>query len=350
VDADGSAFVRYVAAGAESRVPSGRGLYWNGILGGVLDDHGVSADAMARGVLRWDVYGTATGWDGLGIDLEVNGLFAGGTFDADIELGPHYAFTFSGHDRLTLFAHYLDSDNPLGLGVSGVLVGFEYSDGPGGPASRLQPPAVHGRVAVGAGGDRTAGRLALNFEFPPFGDAGWLAAEFDVNALGGDDTDELYYFYRLGYEWEMWGMATGAYFYHRSNHQISDANPEVTSINVLEFGVETPSWRGPVNGPGRSRWGRLDWIAHGGAFLSSSFGEERRWWIRGGGRWTLPLNAGRFVPLIEAEIEQGDVVRYTVAAGVAGPWGTVLQVKYLEDDQFFGDDSSAFLVVAERRF
>ena len=350
VDADGSAFVRYVAVGAESRTRRGSGLYWTGALGPVLDDHGISADGWARLELHWDLTDTATGWDGLGVDLEVDGLFEDGSFDADIRIGPHYAFLFEDRYRISLFAHYLDSENPLGLGASGVLVGLEYYESPGGSGARVRPPAVHGRVAVGVGGDRAAGRMALDLQLPPFGEAGWLVADLDVNALSGDDTDELYYFYRLGYEWEMWEMVTGAYFYHRSNHQLSNLGTEVTSINVVEFGVETPSWRGAVRSDASSGWGRLDWSGHGGFLLSSSFGEDHRWWIYGAARWLLPGRVGPFVPLIEAEIEEGDAGRYSVAVGVAGPSGTGLTVRYLEDDQLFGEDRSALLIVAERRF
>ena len=191
--------------------------------------------------------------------------------------------------------------------------------------------------------------LEVDFEFPPFPVGGWLATDFDVNALSGSDADELYYFYRVGYERPLARTEAGVYFYHRSNHQLSAPN-EVTSINVAQLGVETPSWRGPIQEQPRAGWGRMDWTGNAGYVLSSDFGEDRRWWLLGGARYVFPRGVGRFVPLIEAEVEGGDASRYSVAAGVAAPWGTVLEVRYVGDEQYFGSDDSALLVVAERRF
>jgi len=350
VDTDGSAFARYVACGLESAVARGAGLHWRAALGPVLDDSGVSADAWVHTELHWDLVGRRERpAPRFGLDLSLRGLLDGGDLDADLEVGPHYLFEFSGGYRLSLFAHYLDGDDPLGLGTDGVLVGFDYAEGAGGSGSRLQPPDIQGRVGVGAGDGRAFSNLELDFEYPEFPVGGWLATDFDVHALSGADADELYYLYRLGYERSLAKVVAGAYFHHRSNHQLSATNG-VTSINVAEVGAESPSWRGSIRDLPRATWGRLDWTGHLGYMLSSDFGEHRRWWLLGGTRYLLPVGPGRFVPLLEAEIEWGDAPRYSVAAGVAAAWGTVLEVRYLADEQFFGRDDSALLAVAERRF
>jgi len=64
----------------------------------------------------------------------------------------------------------------------------------------------------------------------------------------------------------------------------------------------------------------------------------------------MPWTAGRWVPLARVEISEGNAARYNFALGMAGPWGSVVQVEYLEDEQFFGSEQSAVLLVAERRF
>lgn len=353
-DVDGSAYVRYLAAGLDSKVPRGSGLAWNAAAGPVLRDHDVSADGWLRGALYFDSPGRSRRpLLGFGFDLEVDALIDGGNFDADIELGPHYLMDFSEGYRLSFFAHYLEGNNPLGLGLSGFLLGFDYTRLPGAGAERLRPPDIQGLVSAGGGGGRAAGRLQLDLSFPPL-PVGWLAADFDVNALSGDDTDELYYLYRLGYEYSLDrvldGLVTGGYFFHRSNHQLSAANDTVTSLNSLEVGVETRSWRGCLDDLPLGPWGRVDWITHLGYVVSSSFGDDRPWRVYGGARWMMPWTAGRWVPLARVEISEGNAARYNFALGMAGPWGSVVQVEYLEDEQFFGADQSAVLLVAERRF
>jgi hypothetical protein len=350
VDSDGSAFARYVACGVESAVARGAGLYWLAAAGPVLDDAGVSADAWTRVDVQWD----PASWrehaaSRFGFDLSLRGLLDGGDLDADLEVGPHYLFQLTDRYRLSLFAHYLDGDDPLGLATDGVLVGFEYFEDAGARGSRMNPPDIQGRVSVGGGEGRVYSDLEVDLEYPPFPVGGWLATDFDVNALSGADADELYYFYRVGYEHPLAGTVAGVYFYHRSNHQLSAPN-EVTSINVAQLGVETPSWRGPIQERPRAGWGRLDWTGNAGYLVSSDFGEDRGWWLLGGARYVLPRGVGSFVPLLEAEFEGGDASRYSLAAGVAAPWGTLLEVRYLADEQYFGSDDSAFLVVAERRF
>jgi hypothetical protein len=353
VDADGHAYARYLAAGLESRARPGDGLSWVAAAGPVLDDRDVSADGWLRGALVFDFPDRVKRpLLGFGFDLEVDALIGDGV-DADIELGPHYLMDFGEGYRLSFFAHYLDGGNPLGLNLSGVLVGFDYSRVPGAAGLRLEPPDIQGLVSAGGGDRRAAGRLQLDFSFPPL-PLGWLAANFDVNALSGEDADELYYFYELGYEYgleQLLGeLVAGAYFFHRSNHQLSSFNETVTSVNSAELGLESRWWRGPVRTVSRARWGRVDWVAHLGYVLSSSFGEDRRWRIHGGARWMMPWSAGAWDPFARIEVSEGDAARIRAALGVAGPWDSVLQVEYLEDEQFFGVDQSAVLLVAERRF
>jgi len=75
----------------------------------------------------------------------------------------------------------------------------------------------------------------------------WMIVGFEAvrAAMTAEDTNDLFYRYFLGAETSWKEYAVGGYFYHRSNHTISAPNDEVTSINVLEAGIETSRWNRP---------------------------------------------------------------------------------------------------------
>ena len=207
---------------------------------------------------------------------------------------------------------------------------------------------IDGWLAIGAGSDdRESAQLVLRFLTPELTDDLRIAFTLDSNVLTGPATDELYYLYDLGLERVLrhrspTGEAravVGAYFYHRSNHQL-DRDGTVTSINVVEAGIETPRWQTRHAAP-RGRLGAVDARLRVGYLLNSDFGEERRWHARGGLRWRMPFG-GRVVPFVRAEAETGDLNRRNVGIGVSVN-GFELQVERRTDDQYFGGPREATL-------
>jgi hypothetical protein len=144
---------------------------------------------------------------------------------------------------------------------------------------------------------------------------------------------------------------TGAYFLHRSNHQLAEPNDIVTSLNVLEAGMETREWYRIGPRPLRHAWGTLDWRGRLGYLIDSSFGEDVRWHLRGGLRWTPPVRLGRGTyPFVALWIETGDVERRIYSAGLSLPPAWDLELRYLVDEQLFSTDRDALLVVGRYGF
>ena len=118
----------------------------------------------------------------------------------------------------------------------------------------------------------------------------------------------------------------------------------MTSWNVVEAGVETDAYRrGAVLGR------RLDARLRAGYLLDSSFGEDRRWHVRAGVRWTAPV-PWTVLPYVEGEAEEGDVQVRQAAAGLAFSSGLELSLAWLDDPQLFGPDPTALLGTATLRF
>jgi hypothetical protein len=155
----------------------------------------------------------------------------------------------------------------------------------------------------------------------------------------------LYYLYHAGVEksLENTPLSAGGYFYHRSNHLVASPNDTVTSINVLEAGLET------------GRYGRLreesglDWRLRAGYLLDSSFGEDEQWHVRGGIRYLLHTGS-RWALFLEAEGEAGDVNRSIGRIGVRHDSGPGFHLEYLDEDQFFGADKTAWLMQATYQY
>lgn len=360
VDHEGAAWVRFVGLGLASRdfgrsgtreSPAERVSY-SLTAGPVLQDSNVAADALVHGAARARLLG-----ERLALDLELDGLVDGGETDFDLTLGPSFGFFAADGRRMALFLRYLDAGNPLGIRTDAWLAGFEYEEGPASyvPSGGPSGADIGGTLALGAGRDRReSAQLLLRFLAPPLGAAHRIAFVLDTNVLTGDDTDELYYLYRLGLERVLrdrprTGRAraiVGGYFYHRSNHQLEHAGG-VTSLNVAEVAAQTPGWQVPgLREPGRR--GTLDGRVGVGYLLSSDFGLDQRWHAHVGLRWQLPVG-DRIVPFLRSEAELGEVNRRLAAVGVMlGRFE--IQVERRTDDQYFGVEREATLLTAGYAF
>ena len=342
VDAPGHAAMRYLGGGWETaglgRPVSGRTWDLGFDAGVVLDDQRIDADGFARGRLVW-----RKPWRKLrvGFDLAADGLLSSGDFDADYRGGPRVGFVLPGGRYVDLFVHYLDGGNPLGMQLSGVLAGIDLVEAPTG---NLEPVTgdgadIDGVVALGGGRDDTFGRLRMRVASPAFAGSWQALIEVDGNVLRGDTSDQLYYLYDVGVRRSWRNFLAGGYFYHRSNHVAASANDTVTSINVLEGGLETERYGRLRDGSG------LDWRLRAGYLVDSAFGEQERWHVRGGIRYLLHPG-GRWAPFLEVLGEAGDVNRTVMRAGVLHDTGPGFHLEYLDEEQFFGADKTAWLLQA----
>ncbi len=348
VDADGEPFVRYVGGGVASAGYRRRdtGLRWRADAGVVLEQRQVRADGLLRGKLDFTSRAGRGFGSGLGFAVEVDGLLDGSDFRGDWRGGPHRRFALGGGVALRLFAHWIESRHPLGLGDSGLTIGLDLRETDNGSRPPGAVPDVGGSLATGGGEGRLAARLLVRVLSPQLTARTRLAAEVDANILTAADTGELYYLYHFGVEQTRGPLIGGVYFYHRSNHQLAEPNDAVTAINVLETGVETRGW----DRPGRDAARTLEARFRAGYLIDSNFGERRRWHARGGLRWRVPLARDRVAPFVLLEAETGDVDRRLYALGLAPAAAVELRVEYREDDQFFGRDRDALLLTTHVGF
>jgi hypothetical protein len=353
VDAEGEPFAAYLGCGIESEgYRSGswsRPLEWHADASFVAARRDVEGTLLLRGDARWL---RRTGTLAFGADARVEALAGGGSgIEADVEAGPRIDVGLAGGRRVALFAHYLRARNPLGVETSGVVLGFDYAEGPvAGAGRRPAPPDVSGNVAAGNGGGRTAGRLEILVASPRFGTRYRAVLDVDANVLTAADTDELYYLYHLGIEGESGRRRIGIYAYHRSNHRLADPGAATASMNVLEAGIETAGYDRPVARDAPSRLGTLDYRARAGAVAQSTGGVSSRWNVRGGLCWSLPRATLSVAPFVRLEGEEGHVDRRAAAAGIAFRSGAALFIEWRRDDQYFSRDKSAWLLSAGRSF
>jgi hypothetical protein len=358
IDAEGSAFIRYLGAGLESpgfrsyRPGEWERTAWRLAAAPILQDHGIDADLLIRGEGRFRPWPAASRLaSAVALEFKFDGLLGNGEFDADISGGPGLVLPLASGNTMKFFAHYQTSRHPLGIGHSALLAGYEYSGRAGTGGGSRQPPEIGGLIAAGAGGEeRQAARFRLGVRTPPLAGELRIAFVVDANLLTAIDTNELYYFYHLGLERPLGRNITGIYYYHRSNHQLDRPNDRITSINVIEAGIETDGWHDWGNRRLLGAWGRLDGRARFGYLLDSSFGEERRWHVRGGCRWIMPVAAGRFRPFIALEAEAGDIERQSYALGTALGSALSAQVEFRSDEQYFGRDRTALLLLVSYSF
>jgi hypothetical protein len=356
VDVDGQPWLRYVAFGLESAAfrpdPTGRSrapaaLEWRFLIGPVVEQREVDADAYLRGRLRWQ-----PGTDRMfGIDLATEALWDRDDVHGDLLIGPSLAFGDAEGRRAVFFAHYQWSDNPLGLREDTLLLGFDLSEGgmPGGRSSSFLP-RLDGKAAAGVGAEsRLSAELRLVALTPEFGPHLRLHLFVDANALTADDTGELYYRYDLGLEHVMGGTVLGAYFYHRSNHALAEPIPGIKAVNVFELGYQTDGWWQVGRRELRHAWGRIEGAVRLGYLISSDFGEDTRWNVRAGSRWSAPLSVAGWGLYLKAALDRGDAERETFALGFASQLLEV-QVEYRQDEQYFGADRTALLWTAAYGF
>jgi hypothetical protein len=340
VDREGWPFIDYIGCGLDS---GDRDRFsWNIAAGAVVRKRDIEADLVVRG-------GAKLLFSRYVAELKTEGLIDGDDFLFDITGGPGIIIPTRAGSSMKFFLHYQRSRNPLGIGHDAVLAGYEYA---GGETALDGPPEISGIVSLGGGAseERIAARLMLRFLTPPLARDIRISFDVDANVLAARDVEELYYLYHLGLERPLGGSVVGLYYYHRSNHQIADPNDTVTSINVLETGIETADWRLAGGDEPSSRWGGLETRARFGYLLDSAFGEDRRWHVRGGVLWRPPFRMGRLSPYLSVEAEAGDVERQLYVLGVAIADYFSCQLEFRNDQQFFGEDRTALLLLGSYSF
>lgn len=353
VDAEGHARVRIVGAGwtspdySRAFGPFG----WSGrVSAGIVVEHsGVDAVATASGAVRFLGSVSSNGHIGLGADVTVDALL-GPDPGTDTTIGPRVEFDLSGDRRFGLFARWLDAGNPLGIGASGVLVGFDFSQGLQATGPRVVPPEFSGLCAAGVGeDDRALARLDLLVVTPAFFGRTTAEVEVDTSVLTAADLNDLFYAYDVGIAYHLGTWRAGGWFHHRSNHVAGSASNTVTSINVLEAGIESDGWNRAEPSGWVGRAGALDARLRAGWLINSAFGEDVGWHARGGARWASPaLGAVRIYTV--AELERGDVDGSDYALGLLLPRGWDVRVEVRHDEQLYSQSQRAQLAVVTLRY
>ena len=176
VDADGTFLVTYLGASLQSAAfgqavttAHDRPLQWRIAGGPVVGENRISADAVIRGEAHWYPIGKRPAF---GIDLRLDGLIEDGALDADLTAGPSFAFATGAGNAMRLFLHYQDSRNPLGIGESVWMAGFQLEESAYAPHIRGGTPGIDGSIALGpADRGRVSGRWMMRFLSPSFADA-----------------------------------------------------------------------------------------------------------------------------------------------------------------------------------
>lgn len=353
VDAAGRARVRAIGVAWESRDhhrafgPFG----WSGraAVAGVVEDHGVSAVATVSGEVRY--IGPIGGERkvGLGVVGDVNALF-GDDDGVDYTIGPRLELDLAGDRRMGIFVKWLHGGNPLGLATDGVLAGFDFAEGSHAEGARVTPPEISGSSSAGVGsGSRGLARIDIRVASPPFLRGTYAEIAVDGNVLTASDVNDLVYLYDVGVAHPFASWRAGGWFHHRSNHVLDGVNPTVTSINVLEGGVESSGWDRALPGGPSGGWGALDAQLRAGWLINSAFGEDADWHARAGVRWASPV-LGAVRLYVTARLERGDVGGSAYAAGVMWPRGWDLRLEVLHDEQLYAADRRTGLAVVTLRY
>jgi hypothetical protein len=353
VDSPGSARVRAAGAAWETsnfhQASAAFGWSGRGSIAAVFEHSGVDATFAATGAVRYVGQVSESGRVGLGVDATVDALL-GSDGGADVAIGPRLELDLSGDRRFALFVRWLHGGNPLGLKEDGLMAGFELAEGTHPVGVRSVPPEIAGSCAAGAGTDaRAVARLAIRVASPPFLSGTYAEIDVDGNLLTGDDVNDLFYLYDVGVAHPFSSWRGGVWFHHRSNHVVDGANPTVTSINVLEAGVESAGWDRAEPGVPFFRAGAIDAQLRAGWLINSAFGEDTGWHARGGLRWASPpMGTARIYA--EAGLERGDVSgsAYALGALLARGWDVRLEVRH--DEQLFSADRRAHLAIATLRY
>ncbi|HEX4823210.1 MAG TPA: hypothetical protein VFV19_02750 [Candidatus Polarisedimenticolaceae bacterium] len=317
----------------------------------VFESHGVDASATAAATVRFMHRLGAKQSVAIGVDASADALI-GNDHGIDWLAGPRLDVDLGGNRRFGLFARWLSSRNPLGLGTDGLLAGFDLAQGPRGPRARPVPPEIAGLLAAG-GGDagRASARFDLRVASPPFLGGTYGEIEVDSHVLTSDAGNDLYYLYDAGIAHPLPGDAwrAGLFFHHRSNHLVDGFNPSVTSIDVLEGAIETKGFLGAEPALDFGRAGGLDLSFRAGWLIDSAFGEDESWHARGAIRWATPPWHGARLYLAAAA-ERGDIASSSYGLGALLPSQWDVRVEIAHDEQLLSGDTRGIFGIATRRF
>ncbi len=353
VDAPGRGRVRVAGAGWESRGFHGASgsFGWSGraSLAAVVAHRGVDAILAATGAVRFLGRATRSGRIAVGADATADALL-GRDGGFDVTIGPRLEFDLGADRRFGVFVRWLHGGNPLGLGTDGLLAGFDVAEGVRSGGVRETPPEIAGSCAAGAGArGRGLLRVDLRVASPPFLRGTYLEIEVDGNVLTSGDRNDVFYLYDVGVAHPFASWRAGAWFHHRSNHVANDLNGTVTSINVLEAGVESAGWNRAEPGVALGRAGALDAQVRAGWLIDSAFGGNTGWHARCAVRWASPaLGSARIY--VSSGLERGDVSGSEYALGALLPRGWDVSVEVLHDEQLFSVARRARLAVATLRY
>ncbi len=361
VDSGGSPFIRYVGFSMESEdyrdAQAERGTSWYGEIGAIFKNRDVSGEMTFKGDVRFNYLSTERLTYGL--DFSIDSLINDFNTSNDWKLGPRITFCNGCSSAPSAFIYYMNNKNPLGFGDDGFFVGVDYREKAYDGSYKIILPDIEGTLSAGAGQGREESRCSLRLRTPSFGESLDLRITFDIDTfiLTGDDTGNLYYFLAGGLEREWKSVLQGAYFFHRSNHQLAEPSDRINSVNIIEVGVSSKGWEsksimdGHTIGIGTLD-GRavLNFLARAGFLINSTFGEERRWNLKGGLRIDFPIDKSGFTPFLSAFWEGGDASRKEFTAGFRTPLDIDLAFQYKKDEQYYGADDDAFLILASLFF
>ncbi len=357
VDAEGSPYIRFIGFSVESNDyrtnKADRGLYWYSEIGAIFKKKEVEGEIAFKADLRWNYLAMSN--ITYGLDFKIDSLIDDFSPSNDWFLGPRISFCPHCSISPSVFLYYINSNNPFGVADDGFILGFDYRDKMETNGFKRILPEINGNISAGAGEGREEFSFALKLRSPSFSSRNSLQAILDAeqNMLTASDTGELYYFITGGLEYTWRDLVHGAYFNHRSNHQLAEPNDRITSRNILELGSSTKGWdRKNISDGYRIKLGTMknsilfNFILRGGYLIDSTFDKKRHWNIQSGARFDLPFNGTRFSPFLSAFWEGGEVNRKEMNIGVRTPLDFDLALVYREDEQFFGKDQNLYILEA----
>ncbi len=356
-DAAGSPYIRFVGFAMESsdyrEFRSERGLYWYSEIGAIFEKREVDAEIIFKGDVRYNYF--VRNNISYGLDFKIDSLLDDFNTFNDWFLGPRISFCSDCSHAPSIYIYYVNSNNPLGINDDGFLLGLDYRNKKKTKEFKRIFPDISGHLSAGAGEGREATHFGMKLRSPSLSQQKtvWASLEVDQNILTGSDTGELYYVLNGGPEYPWKNLISGAYFYHRSNHQLAEPNDRITSRNILEAGISTRGWNRKEISDGlgihAGSWKHpalFNFLLRGGYLLNSTFEETRRWSIRSGARIDFPIKKSRFSPFLSALWEGGEVSRKEFHLGMRTPLDLDLAIIYRKDEQYYGKDKELFLLEA----
>lgn len=360
-DAEGSPYIRFIGFSMESsdyrKYKADQGLYWYSEIGAIFKKREVEAEITFKADLRWNYL--VTDRASYGLDFKIDSLIDDFNTSNDWFLGPRISFCSDCPISPSIFLYYINSNNPLGIGEDGFILGFDYRDKKKSNGFKKILPEINGNLSAGVGEGREDFHFGLKFRSPNLSSQKSMQVvfEFDQHMLTASETGDLYYFLFGGLEFLWIDLVPGAYFYHRSNHQLGEPNDHITSRNVFEVGISTKGWdRKNISDGCRIHVGfqknpaLFNFLLRGGYLISSKFGETRRWNIQSGARFDFPFEENRYSAFFSAFWEGGEVSRKEFHLGIRTPLDLDLSIVYKKDEQYFAKDKDLFLLEATLLF